>query len=161
MTDTVFGRKIHGEVNIPYNASVEQESPERFVDALNKLLGISYVESVKWAQYTPYFNDGDPCVFTASFRGVKLVGGDEEAGDYEDGYIDRYELSNWDHETKKSIPLTEKNGYDITGLVDIMNEFEKVIEKGHQFIMLQKTFGDPSEIVATDTGFHIEYYDHD
>jgi hypothetical protein len=40
------------------------------------------VEAVKWAQYTPYFNDGEPCEFTVHDPETKLVGD----GDYDYDY---------------------------------------------------------------------------
>lgn len=30
------------------------------------------VESVSWVQYTPYFMDGDPCLFSVSLQGISL-----------------------------------------------------------------------------------------
>jgi hypothetical protein len=85
MSVALAGRPIEGEITTGYEAK-EQHPESEFTEALDKLLGMEGVESVRWTQYTPYFNDGEPCVFGANDCYVKLAGADEEAGDDGDGF---------------------------------------------------------------------------
>lgn len=41
----------------------------------------------RWAQYTPYFNDGDECTFGTHDVYYRFTDTPEEAGDYGDGYV--------------------------------------------------------------------------
>ncbi len=46
------------------------------------------LEAVRWTQYTPYFNDGEPCVFGVNepyIRG-QFKSKYAEAGEYDDSY---------------------------------------------------------------------------
>lgn len=47
------------------------------------------VYGIKWAQYTPYFNDGDPCVFRIGSVGVYLT---KEEFDEPDNSIYNFEV---------------------------------------------------------------------
>ena len=49
------------------------------------------IVSIRWTQYTPHFNDGDPCVFYVHDPEVKLDGV-ETGGWNNDGYLDSYHL---------------------------------------------------------------------
>jgi hypothetical protein len=51
------------------------------------------IEGIRWTQYTPYFNDGDPCVFHVNGSYVKIG---DEGGDDDDGWKDRYEVGDRD-----------------------------------------------------------------
>lgn len=44
------------------------------------------LHAVRWTQYTPYFNDGEACVFSVNSPYIKFEGLEEDAGDYEDGF---------------------------------------------------------------------------
>lgn len=109
------------------------------------------VQSIRWQQYTPYFNDGDACEFSVNDPSYKFDGVDEEAGDYGDGYIDNWSLT-YNSETK---PLYEKYGSIFQSFAHTMcNTLEKVLEV---------TFGDHI-VVQIDRGsedFLIEDYYHD
>jgi hypothetical protein len=102
--------------------------------------------AVSWRQYTPYFNDGDPCYFRVGEMSLHLHADEdeEEDEDYDpDQGYDAYSLSlSEDPELKK---LGE--GFDI--LVDIPEE------------VLEYVFGDHVTITATAEGFEISEYNHD
>jgi len=54
----------------------------------------SEVTAIRWRQYTPSFNDGDPCEFTVGclYAAVEPLRELQEIGDYDDGFLDSYEL---------------------------------------------------------------------
>jgi len=91
-------------------------------------------EAVRWTQYTPYFNDGDACVFGVNEFTYKKVG-DSEGGDYEDGFHDSY---------GKDRP-----------------EFMKTKLGAIPSDVLEAVFGDHVQITATRDGFAVEEYEHD
>ncbi len=45
------------------------------------------VASLQWNQSAPSFNDGEPCYFSVGEPKVRLVDGDDEAGEEGDGYL--------------------------------------------------------------------------
>lgn len=49
------------------------------------------VLAVRWRQYTPAFNDGEPCEFRVGEYTLKLLGSADDAGDDENGFTDSYE----------------------------------------------------------------------
>ncbi|MBM4707887.1 hypothetical protein GS982_01575 [Rhodococcus hoagii] len=90
MTDnTIAGRPINGEISHYSSKEICEQRPiQEFLDALDALFAFPEVEAVRWEQYTPYFNDGDACEFGIREVRIKFVGGDEEAGEREDGFIE-------------------------------------------------------------------------
>lgn len=55
----------------------EQYSIDHFKATISTILAHPEVTGIAWTQYTPYFNDGDPCVFSVgepyfSFQGVNV-----------------------------------------------------------------------------------------
>lgn len=138
---TLAGRAIEGEIKTG-DALKEQHPESEFTDALDKVLSIDGVEAVRWRQYTPYFNDGDPCVFGANDAYVKLADADEEAGDYGDGFLDYY-------------------GLEAGELHDAIKALSKVINSGHHNVLLSQKFGDHAIVTATKEKFVVDYYNHD
>lgn len=87
-----INRSIEGDVNFSSSARIEQGTAVEFLTAIDDLLAADGVESVHWTQYIPYFNDGDPCEFTADEIYVKLEARFYDAAEFdeddEDGYIE-------------------------------------------------------------------------
>lgn len=52
----------------------EQYDVDHFKDTVAKVLSHEEVTGIAWTQYTPYFNDGDPCIFRASDPSFSFVG---------------------------------------------------------------------------------------
>lgn len=90
------------------------------------------VQKIQWTQYTPYFNDGDECVFRYYSAQVKLVG-DKEYKDYYD--------------------IDDKN---IKGnLITLNREFENMQE------ILLMAFGDHAQVTASRDKITVDRYDHE
>ena len=106
------------------------------------------IVGVKWNQYTPYFNDGEECVFRFNEYSLKfkLQGADEEAGEDGDGWFGEY-----DTELK-----TNK-------LESVRNKLAKQLESAKD--ILKEVFGDHQEItILIENGnvkVETEDYDHD
>lgn len=101
-----------------------------------------------WNQYTPYFNDGDPCVFGArtDYPWVKFA--DDNPEDCEDE--DRgNEYSSWQLKDKV---LNEKE-QAANEVLDLLAAFDD-----HDY---EEMFGDHLTVIVTRDGIETEEYSHD
>lgn len=109
-----------------------------------------------WRQYTPYFNDGDACVFTCfigygaatnavDFREARY--GDYD-GDQEGVWIDDPDYGDF-------------NQSDIPSSVQQSTEsLRQLLSSVDDRVMLEM-FGDHVIVYATPKGFEVDEYDHD
>lgn len=162
MTDTVFDKPINGDIARYTERSVEQHDPQELIEKLDALLALDGVEKIRWHQYTPYFNDGDPCVFGVSSPQVLLTG-DEDEGDFDYGeFRTDYEL--YDYSPDESLSYAERRIFkvrdmDTKPIHDALQELESIFP--HHENLLKDKFGDPAEVVYDGESFDVEYYDHD
>lgn len=101
-------------------------------------------EGVRWTQYTPFWNDGEPCTFSVNDFNLKMQDSPPDAGDHEDGFEYDYGPRARTNPELKAAFVTVKR---IEREVD--NEF------------FHLTFGDHAQVTATRTGFEVEEYDHE
>ncbi len=108
------------------------------------------IEAIRWTQYAPYFNDGDPCVFRVHDADYKLVSPDksesssgnaEDADEYGD-WIEAYRPS------KDKAP--EHNA--VCGFSRALQEIGSSMED---------VFGTDKQIICTRESIRVESYDHD
>lgn len=112
------------------------------------------VKAIKWEQYTPYFNDGDQCVFhVRDFAFCNTA--DEEFLDevcYGEYQGDESESEGKVYSTYDDIKESLKN--NIKEFADVVNDyaFEDIFKSA---------FGDHVRVIATAEGFDVEEYSHD
>ena len=164
MTDTetpttIEGRPITGEISKGDGRSAEQWDAPKFLEMLDAVLNVPGVLSVMWRQYTPYFNDGDVCEFSAYGFAVEIT--DPPAG-HEPDY-ERYDNdSDTDHPYFDTYTF-----YDYVDGVRTPNHpvFEPLSALGdasdHFLTVLYDHFGDHAIVTATRDGFTVETYEHD
>lgn len=109
------------------------------------------IKALKWTQYTPYFNDGEPCVFSVS--GVYAstaadVSSDDDADD-DDRWCYAYR-----HD--KTVP----EGFTKAGWKAFCSLAE-TIEANESADVLEAAFGDHVSVFANSAGIEVEEYDHD
>lgn len=163
--DTFVGRPVNGDIShYSEHRVVEQWDAEKFVELLDAVLDLPGVKAVRWNQYTPYFNDGEACVFSANDIRIQTEDTDEDAGDYEDGFEEVYELQpdgeyvgNW---PDRKFVVKDENDPKFP-LYDAANSLNQGIAGGHFDNLVLPTFGDPAEVTATKEGFDVEFYEHD
>ena len=97
------------------------------------------VTGIRWRQYTPYFNDGDPCEFAVHEAEVKLSAG--TGGDEDDGW--EYSLPD-KHPAKK-----------------VIREFSDLIQSEGMIDVMETVFGDHVQVVVTPEGVTADDYEHD
>jgi len=147
----------------------EQWDESRFLADLDRLLDTPGVEAVRWTQYTPYFNDGDACVFHTGEVYVKVKGlYDEKDLEDEDEYYEdesnvwrgNYQLYEYATEGDwRSEHVYNINGVDTSEVAAALDAFANNLE--HYEIVVLKHFGDPAKVTATKLGFDVEFYEHD
>jgi hypothetical protein len=116
------------------------------VGALFKKFFAEYpqVTAVGWTQYTPYFNDGEPCEFSVGdFHATTRTGVDfgQVASVYDEeeaGFQDSYAIA--DKDVKAGV---------------------KRLGRAKDYDLFETAFGDHVMVIATPQGFHVNEYDHD
>jgi hypothetical protein len=160
------GIPIEGDIN-PTHKVVDQDPIDYWIDAIKGVFTTGVVKAVRWYQYTPYFNDGDECVFGIGEVYYRFVDLDDEVvgGDYEDGFLgaydDRYaELlggSKYDEVTRKFTPV---EGADPVTAA-LVRELKERFNSGRHEVELGRIFGDHAKVTATPDKFIVDYYEHD
>jgi hypothetical protein len=159
---------------------IEQWDVEAFEKLVKPVLEAGV--SIKWKQYTPFFNDGDVCEFSTGEVRFKPADGDDEAGDYEDGFLTLYddELKGGEevvYKGQREISQDERGGYrwgymryesvyEPTGRVFTKHPAYYAMDElgssfGHFEELLYDTFGDHAEVTITPEKIVKEYYSHD
>jgi hypothetical protein len=174
METKIQTREIKGDIQRSYRSHVEQKSAEEFLAALDTLLDTPGVKAVRWRQYTPYFNDGDACVFSINEAYVKFSvepdrtytfadldaledEDDNDDGDYGDGFVGTWELGErWNSETRQYESLGDPTRTNAANALKAFNQQMGAFED-----VCLDNFGDHAIITATREGFSVDYYEHD
>ncbi len=70
-----------------FNQYMKDEGQKGLMEGLKQFMDtFPTVEAIRWTQYAPYFNDGEPCEFGVHDPMFKVAGLPEDGGDYEDGF---------------------------------------------------------------------------
>lgn len=104
------------------------------------------LEAIRWEQYTPYFNDGDPCEFSVGEPRFKVANGDEDEGDWGDGFISNMTYKKYVDLTPEEIALIDPKSSYRTGIFhDGVEIFPEV---------------DYSKYIRNTNGGYGGYYEH-
>ena len=118
------------------------------------------LNSFGWTQYTPYFNDGDACLFYANTDYLMI--NDEYAEDSE--WFSKNKIISWgqwnqdikSYEGRVEEPNTQFDE-------DLLNAYDDIAlflgNFGNDFYLTK--FGDHAEITVTKSSVDISDYDHD
>lgn len=109
------------------------------------------LESFTWRQYTPYFNDGDPCIFRTIPPGEYDEESDIILTDKNDYYVS-YLYDNAVAQDRAMYKKYKSLKDDLSDLWSIINQYDDILEK---------EFGEHSEVKVTHTSIDVTYYDHD
>lgn len=118
------------------------------------------VESFGWNQYTPYFNDGDTCIFSANTDYLTIN------GEYVDdsNWVGSTIVTNWgtyNRETKTYEGKVEiPNENHDKELEDAADEIRNFLNTFNDDFYMEK-FGDHTEITVSAEGIEVDEYDHD
>lgn len=191
MTDDIkrnfLGIPISGDIN-EGSSRVEQLPREDFEAIVLQVLNNEFFVDFGWTQYTPYFNDGDPCEFSANGLWIRTVkdipiptgpfafqeeAADEDAEDEDEYFQEKFGIDYHTHPTLggQSWP----NGYrdsDNNPIEPVYaghheaewrlaRELDKAIEGGQFENVLLDLFGDHCQVKVTRTGITVDEYSHD
>ncbi len=138
------------------------------------------LESFSWTQYTPYFNDGNECVFSAHTDYISINGSEQDESTYElRQFLDT--LHNPKKEIarlQKRIEECKKEKYSYGYLEDKIKSIESgsIEETRNKLAILEdisqilssidddcykSIFGDHVRVTVTKDGWSTEGYEHD
>lgn len=115
------------------------------------------IKAIGWRQYTPYFNDGDECVFrcnvdyawaTNTENASNISYGEYDGDDGDSVWIYDPDYGDFNDEI---IPKSVRTN---------MTSFRKILAKISDDTY-KAMFGDHVTVIATRDGFETEYYEHD
>lgn len=157
---TFSGLEVHGEIT--YGEKRAKQRPEQeFLNVLQPVLNDEGITSIGWAQYTPYFNDGDPCVFSAGCLLVDLPEDADDRYEYEfpyGGYNNgefTYPFGRVDLDTKEYVGECK----DTYRRLEALN---RALQSGEFDDVLLEKFGDHANVrIVPNDGIYVEFYDHD
>lgn len=130
---------------------VKQVSTGFILPIFNKF---AFVDQVSWTQYTDYWNDGEPCYFSAP-RGVYIYL-NQERFHYED-------LDCPDVRDLVEVNTPGSNSGTIDALIDALTEDLDTLDNVlHECSSVLKVIGDHTEVVVDRTGTitTLDYTDH-
>jgi hypothetical protein len=104
------------------------------------------LESFGWTQYTPYFNDGEECVFSVNNDYISVNGDDEAEGRVKPTY-----------EWAKPPEPNPKYDADIAEMYPVIQSFVRQFTDED----MKEMFGDHCAVTVTRTGVEVESYEHD
>lgn len=118
------------------------------------------IKVVKWAQYSPYFNDGEECTFSVGMPYFSNApdADDIRHGEYVGDDIEEGEDPIWVHGEDA---YGENEAPPIERLHTAMNDFEEIQQSSIFQDLAETMFGNHVQIVITANGIKVEEYDHD
>jgi hypothetical protein len=139
-----------------------QEPLSELEPLLRAVLDDDTIIEFGWTQYTPYFNDGDPCIFRVCTPWFRTV----DDADVEDTYA--LEADNY-HPSLGERPGRYVDGAYVVGAYEGPDEarYERVqalasaIEGGAFEHVLLDAFGDHCSVVVKRDGITVDEYSHD
>lgn len=158
-----LGIPIDGD--IIRNERVKQRPIEEFQPIIRAVLEDETIHSFGWQQCTPYFNDGDPCVFSAQEIWVRLVTDEVD----EDEYFDPWDYSVDSRKDLGRIPVEWSSGERVEHPYEGPDEdryhrlraLNAAITAGAFDEVLLSTFGDHADITFTRERILVEEYSHE
>ncbi|MEU5945042.1 hypothetical protein ABZ793_05705 [Micromonospora sp. NPDC047465] len=152
-----LGIPVEGEITQGHR--VPQRPLEELRPLLRALLDDEAVTEFGWRQFTPYFNDGEPCVFGVQDVWVRTTADGPQA-DPDDlcvgEYADRHpSLGGWASSRRDTY-----RGHDEARYLRAY-AFAEALEQGGFDDVLLETFGDHADVIVRRAGIQVQYYEHD
>lgn len=163
MTHSFLGILVEGDI-IRSRHRVKQRPLEEFTPLVQAVLDDELVTEFGWHQYTPYFNDGDECVFHAYSLWVRTVEDPswDEVDDSEDLEIGcHHALSprHWNPQLGRYEDVQRDSAKQAT--YDRCKALGDAIEGGAFDEVLLDAFGDHADITVRRSGITVGFYQHD
>lgn len=125
------------------------------------------ITAIIWTQFTPYFNDGDPCSFSVH-EPYFTNANDEQMedicswGEYEGEDQAVFSESSWILGGTSDYAVERRKTMDLQGCdVKSLLAFDKMLLSSEMKDVMLAMFGDHVRVMATRDGFDVEDHDHD
>ncbi|MEU1800827.1 hypothetical protein [Streptomyces sp. NPDC019937] len=165
-TRSFLGIPVEGEITQGEDRK-KQRPLEELQPILQAVLDDPTILEFGWRQYTPYFNDGDPCTFNVHGVWIRT--------DADRDVEDTYELEPFTHPSIGKVTGGEwvedadgprkRVGARYEGPDQARFErckaLEAAVEGGEFYDVLLDAFGDHARVTVRRDGIEIEFYDHD
>lgn len=166
MTTSFLGIPVDGDI-VRGSHRKEQRPLEDLAPLMQAVLDDDGIACFGWTQYTPYFNDGEECIFSAGTVWVARHEDVPDIGSYAldvgfGGRLGEYEGGNWqlDETGCRALVGAEYKGPD-QARYDRCIRLNNAIESGAFDDVLLAAFGDHAEITIRRDGITVEFYEHD
>lgn len=160
MSNNFLGIPVEGDI---YSADrrTAQKPLGELTPLFQAVLDDENVVEFGWGQYTPYFNDGDPCVFSAYGVWVRTT---QDAEDAEDDDLD----PTWCHPTlsaevwgtESRIPNPNRPAWAEQTFARTA-ALSNAIESGAFDDVLLEQFGDHAKINVNRERIEVDFYSHE
>lgn len=157
-----LGIPVEGDIT-PGASRRAQKPIEEFQPILQAVLDDPTIVEFGWRQATPYFNDGDPCVFSVYGTWVRTDADDEVDDEYElevESHRSLGKVSGTWNETTRKYENHAYEGPD-QARYERCQELSGAVEGGAFDDVLLAAFGDHARVTVRKTGIEIEFYEHD
>lgn len=111
------------------------------------------IKAITWTQYTPFFNDGDPCEFSVYDMWVLSEESYEAWMDEGGSYAEEFDVASRYVDDRWKSVLTDDEKKTIRTFVDSIHKLPDEV--------FEDMFGDHVYVVATADGFEVEEHSHD
>lgn len=129
-------------------AALQKEAAEMVKPMLSEFIKANpQVKAVSWSQYTPYFNDGDPCTFSVN-EPYFFFGEDDPEED--EGH------DTWSMNSKEYGPSPDVCSAETKAACSALAK-----ELGGLDDALETLFGDHVKVIVTADGVSVDEYSHD
>lgn len=172
-TKNFLGIPIKGEIS-GGDRRTPQRTQEELTPIIQAVLDDPYFTEFGWRQYTPYFNDGEPCTF--GVHGFWIRTQDQEPRDPA-GTDEPDQDEDWDEDVEDNLCLDGykphpslggknwRNHYQYEGTreaqYNVAEKLNQAIEGGEFENVLLELFGDHAEIKVRRDGIIVDFYSHD
>lgn len=159
--ETLLGIPIEGDIQ-PSTQWVDQRPLEEFQPLIRRLLEDERILDFGWTQYTPFFNDGEPCEFSARAPWVRTTEEEHLDPDEVDLTCDESSLHptlggrDWDTESRKLVTVRGQHP-DLSAAVQ---ELRAALEGGSFDRVLMEKFGDHCQVTVRKDRISVDSYDH-
>lgn len=145
---------------IARNAAIKSDGKAMLIAAFTEFFDkFPEVRAIRWVQYAPYFNDGNPCIFRMREMGVRTVESEKAAGNPTEPietttYIDNDERTDCG-ENGETLFISVYESDDSPLMQALRGLWELIADD-----IAKAVFGDHVCVLATRAGFHTESYSH-
>ena len=128
------------------------------------------IQGISWEQYTPYFNDGEPCVFSVNYP-TFYFGSMDELGEDSEASITPYSRKSYDPDEmfKNYVEIPDDGERDYWEAIrphltpEVRAGIAKFLEEFHGLgdDVFKTVFGDHAQVIVTRDGVTVDEYEHE